>query len=396
MTAPRAASAGPMHVLFTAVAGHGHVNPMVPLARALKGRGHRVTFITGAEMRARVEQLGFDCVAAGPTVTEMQAEALADAGVRAVLATEPWRVAAAIFATRAGAVLRDLDGADLAPDLVVHDAYELAGPVLAAGAGVPWVTHGLGPRWPSFLEDLIGTLVAHLWEAAGVRPLARGGIGHHAYIEICPPAVRADDSVTTGRLVELRPVPLDEPPHRSTLFAGSGCPRIYATLGTFTNDDPDAFQALLTACCGVDAEVVLTVGGVVDPGRLGPLPAGARVERYVPQAQILSDCDLVVCHGGSGTVLAALAHAVPLVIVPQGADQFRNAPFWERSGAAVVVPMDQLSGGTIAAALSAAVEGGPLRVAAGATAATIAAMPAVEAVADEVEALVGFRVAGEA
>lgn len=369
-----------MNVVFTAVPGHGHVNPMVPLARTLAARGHRVTFLTGAEMQARVAQLGFDCVAAGPTLAEMQATTLADPGVRALLATEPWKVAAAIFANRARGVLADLDGIDLSPDVVVHDAYELAGPVLAARAGVAWVTHGLGPRWPSFLEERVGTLVADLW-SGGAPPC--GGIGRHAYVEICPPAVRADDSVATGPMIEARSEPLEEPPHPAAGPRQPGRRRIYATLGTFSNAEPAPFRSLLDALAGVDAGVVMTVGDRVDRHALDPVPRNVVVERYVPQAQTLAGCDLAVCHGGSGTMLAALGRAVPVVIVPQGADQFRNAPFWARSGAAVVVPAVELTATTIDSALSA----GNLRSAAVSTARAIAAMPPVEEVAARVEGL---------
>jgi UDP:flavonoid glycosyltransferase YjiC (YdhE family) len=371
----------PMNVVFTAVPGHGHINPMVPLARTLAAKGHRVTFVTGAEMQVRVTELGFACVAAGPTLEQMQASTLADPGVRASLATEPWKVAAAIFANRAREVLADLDGVDLAPDVVVHDAYELAGPLLAARAGVAWVTHGLGPRWPSYLEDRVGTLLADLWNQGGAPP--RGGVGYHAYVEICPPAVRSDDSVGTDPTIESRSVPLEEPQHPGVPAPTPVRRRIYATLGTFSNAEPAPFRSLLHALAGVEAEAVLTVGDRIDRQALGPVPQNVTVERYVPQAQILAHCDLVVCHGGSGTMLAALGRGIPVVIVPQGADQFRNAPFWARSGAAVVVPAAELSATAIEDALAAA----DLRSAALSTRHAIASMPPVEETADKVERL---------
>lgn len=58
---------------------------------------------------------------------------------------------------------------------------------------------------------------------------------------------------------------------------------------------------------------------------LGPQPPNVHVERYVPQAQLLPHCRLVVSHGGSGSVIGALAHGLPMVVVPIGADQPRNA-----------------------------------------------------------------------
>jgi UDP:flavonoid glycosyltransferase YjiC (YdhE family) len=376
-----------MHAVFTAVPGHGHINPLVPLARALAGRGHSVTVVTGREMKSRVEELGFACVAAGPGIDEMQANALAVPEVRAAGATEPWKVAAAIFGFRAGAVIDDLAGTDLAPDLVVHDTYEMAGPLLAARAGVRWVSHGLGPRWPDYLEHHLGQLLAPLWSEHGCQPLERGGIGHHRYVEICPPTARSGDSVKTDPTIEARPVPLDEPA-TSEAFGPGARPKVYATLGTFSNRDTTAFRTLLGAMEGVEADVLLTVGATVELADLGPIPAHIRVERYVPQAQVIGRCDLVVCHGGSGTMLAALAAGVPAVVVPQGADQFRNAPFWAASGAAMVVPAEELTATSVASALQGSVEGGPLRQAAQAAAADIAAMASPEEVAHRLEALV--------
>lgn len=379
----------PRHIVFTAVPGHGHLYPMVPLARTLSVRGHRVTFVTGAQLQERVRELGFTCLAAGPTLEEMQRRALDDVRTRAFLADAPWKVAAAIFAGRARDMLADLDGLDLEPDLVVHDAYELAGPVLAARASVPWVTHGLGPRWPSYLEERVGMLLAGSWAQVAGPPPPRAGIGRHAYVEICPPVARADDSFCDDPVFECRPEPLDEPPHAAAAAPVSGRRRIYATLGTFTNADPAPFRMLLAVLGAADADVVMTVGDRVDRLDLGPIPSNVQLETYVPQAQILAGCDLVVCHGGSGSVLAALSRSVPLVIVPQGADQFRNAPFWARSGAAVVVGTGDLSPAAIDAALAGSVAGGPLRTAAETAARSIASMPAVEELALHIEALVG-------
>ena len=59
------------------------------------------------------------------------------------------------------------------------------------------------------------------------------------------------------------------------------------------------------------------------------------------QSAELPRCDAVLCHAGTGTTLAALVAGLPLVLVPQGADQFDNARACQRAGAAkVLVPDD--------------------------------------------------------
>lgn len=144
---------------------------------------------------------------------------------------------------------------------------------------------------------------------------------------------------------------------------------------------------MLDLFAGLDADVLLTTGGGVDALDLSPCPANVRVEAYLPQAQVLASVDLVVCHGGSGTVLAALGHGRPVALVAQGADQFRNAPLWARSGAVEVLTPDALTSGAIGDVLAASRPGGALRRAAEATAAAIAAMPSPDLVAEHVERL---------
>ena len=79
---------------------------------------------------------------------------------------------------------------------------------------------------------------------------------------------------------------------------------------------------------------LFTVGRRFDPTPLHPIPENVHIEAWIDQADILDQVDLVVCHGGSGTVLGALAASVPLVIVPVFADQFANAQRIVACGAA--------------------------------------------------------------
>ena len=378
-----------MQVMFTCVPGHGHLNPLVPVARALAARGCDVLFVTGRELVSRVEELGFACSAAGPTLAEMEASALADDEVLAALDTEPWVVAAAIFGGRARPVLEDLDGLPMAPDLVVHDAMEMAGPIIAARSGVRWVTHGLGPRWPSLVEDAMPDFVDEVWRANGLEPVARGGLGHHAFVEICPSVVRSDNRRHDDRIIESRSVPLEEPASQISAFGDNDRPNVYCTLGTFTNSNVEVFRTLLDAFASLELDVLLTTGAGIGRNELGLLPTNVTVEDYVPQAQVLTRADLVVCHGGSGTMLASLGAGVPIFAMPQGADQFVNAPWWARSGAVRVVPAAVLDPGSLAALVESALADQALRAAAAAVAQDIAAMPSPAETADKLLALAG-------
>lgn len=101
---------------------------------------------------------------------------------------------------------------------------------------------------------------------------------------------------------------------------------VYFTLGTeFGLESGDLFDRVLAGLRDLPARVLMTVGRHIDPAEFGPQPDHVRIARYVPQDEVLADCAVVVSHGGSGTVMGALAHGKPMVLTPIGADQPMNA-----------------------------------------------------------------------
>jgi UDP:flavonoid glycosyltransferase YjiC (YdhE family) len=87
----------------------------------------------------------------------------------------------------------------------------------------------------------------------------------------------------------------------------------------------DVYRTALNAVGRLDARVLFTVGRRFDVASLGSVPSHVHVEAWVDQASVLGHADVVVCHGGSGTVLGALGAGVPVVAVPLFADQFENS-----------------------------------------------------------------------
>jgi MGT family glycosyltransferase len=140
----------------------------------------------------------------------------------------------------------------------------------------------------------------------------------------------------------------------------------------------DLFQRVLAGLRELPADVVVTVGHDVDPAELGAQPAHVRVERYLPQAELLPHCDLVVCHGGSGSVLGALAHGLPMLLLPLGADQPLNAARCAALGVARVLDPLEASPAAVREEAALLLEApGPRRAAEGLRD-EIAALPAPE------------------
>ena len=128
---------------------------------------------------------------------------------------------------------------------------------------------------------------------------------------------------------------------------------MYFTLGTVFNlESGDLFVRVLGGLRDLPVNVIVTVGQHIDPTEFGPQPANVRMERYIAQAVILSQCSLMISHGGSGSVSGALAHGRPAVLIPMGADQPLNAARCERLGVARVLDPIGATPGLVRAAVT--------------------------------------------
>ena len=330
-----------MRVLVTSTAGMGHIHPMVPLVRAFACRGHDVLWATPADGGDHVQAAGLPWVAAGPAglAGPLQVrERFPEIGK-----LPPEEIPDLAFGKLFGAIAAPAILAELAPvalewrpDLVVADAAEFAGHIMAAELGVPSVTKGFGPVLPRRRVATIEPEVAPLWRSRGLEPRPFGAAYDHLYLDIYPPSLTTEAGDHIARRQPMRPLSDDGRVDPSAALplpaAPPDSPLVYVTMGTVFSD-VSPMQATLSGLHDLDVRVLVTVGPRVDPSALGPQPPHVRVEQYVPQAALLPHCDAVVSHGGSGTMLASLRHGLPQLVLPQGADQFLNAAALSASGA---------------------------------------------------------------
>jgi len=83
------------------------------------------------------------------------------------------------------------------------------------------------------------------------------------------------------------------------------------------------------------------------PPRPLPAPANARLVEWVSYARTMPRCDVVVCHGGHGTVARALASGCAVVVVPAAGDMNENAARVDWAGVGVRLPWRLLSPATL-------------------------------------------------
>jgi UDP:flavonoid glycosyltransferase YjiC (YdhE family) len=227
---------------------------------------------------------------------------------------------------------------DWRPDVVVHDAAELAAPIAAASVGVPNVCHSFGALIPAERVEAASEAVAPLWQQAGLMPRPWSGCYDHLYLDIYPPSLRPAYGDYIVRRQSLRPIPFSvDLSDASEVFTSivDDRPIVYLTFGTLFNSTSGPFSSALEALAELPVQVVVTVGPRGDPHAFGAQPDNVSVYRYIPQTTILPLCSLVVSHAGSGTFLAALDHGLPQLCLPQAADQFGNAEHGTRAGVAL-------------------------------------------------------------
>jgi UDP:flavonoid glycosyltransferase YjiC (YdhE family) len=227
------------------------------------------------------------------------------------------------------------------PDLVVREPCEYASAVVAHDMGIPNAQVAI-----SLADAEAGSIAA----AAPALEEHRRGLVRELHVS--PYLTRFPASLDNSpfpRTLRFRAPDAVDGHALEDWWRGSAAPLVYATFGTVLGHmsiAADVYRIALMAMTDLDVRVLLTVGHLFDGSALGPMPANVHVEAWVEQAKVLAEADLVVCHGGSGTVFGALAAGVPVVVVPLFADQFENGRRIAARGAGVVIePEPRAAGG---------------------------------------------------
>jgi UDP:flavonoid glycosyltransferase YjiC (YdhE family) len=306
---------------------------MVPLARALEAAGHRVSFATDPGFCGYVRGAGFEAHPAGLDQPEAQARFVAATPGWAEIPPQdrmPFQFPGLFAGARVAPMLHDLESimAGVRPELVIHDTAELAGAIAAEAAGVAHAEHSFGILRPAIVRAVATEILAPIAARLGVVNPGVSGSNGELYLDICPPGIQQPEIADVPNVQRLRPVGFDA--GRDAVLPRwvadlPDQPTVYVTMGTVFNKSVDVFTTVIDGLRDEGVNVIVTVGETGDPALLGPQPDNVHVERFIPQTPLLEHCDVLVSHAGSGATIGALAAGVPMLAVPQGADQFLNA-----------------------------------------------------------------------
>ena len=372
-------SGQPGSYLFSLWDGGGNVPPQLAVARRLVERGRRVRILAPRVLRARIEAAGAEFVplravpehASGSPAGDLMRDWEARTSIGASA-----RVRDRLIIGSALAYARDVFAAieDERPAVVVADYLPLGAYIAAERAGIPLAVlihmiyplpaFGIPPFGQGF-QPATGTLgrardalFARLFRQFYDMRLkelnqARTAMGLSPLSTVLEQVARAD------RLLVMTSAAFDFPAAAlppNVRYVGpqfedpawlepwqlphaDARPLVLVSLSTTYQRQADLMRRIVAALADMPVRALITLGPALH-GETLALPPNAQAEAYAPHLLVCPHADLVVTHGGHGTVMAALKSGVPLVCIPMGRDQADTAARVVWRGAGIRVASD--------------------------------------------------------
>jgi MGT family glycosyltransferase len=330
------------HIAFSTYAAHGHVNPTLPVVAELVRRGHRVTYVVASQFARLVAATGAEVIAYESVVPKSWNTVAIPAKVTGNDMAEAAVVHLSDVLAPLPEVERRLDGDR--PDMWVYDSFGFAlGRLLSRKWGLPAAltatTFVISERCNPYAALAAGMEAPDPGHPALAKhhDLLRSTLDDHGLTGLSNEefANAAEDTVITFVAPEFQPG-ADTFDDRF-VFAGpcigdraegaweppaDGRPVVLVALGSFGYENQAAFyRDALAALTGLDRHVVMSLGGLVKPDDLGPLPPDVEASPWVPQLSVLRHAASFVSHAGMGSVMESLAFGVAPVVVPRTGEQ---------------------------------------------------------------------------
>lgn len=138
----------------------------------------------------------------------------------------------------------------------------------------------------------------------------------------------------------------------------------YISLGTVFNQAVDFYKLCFEAFGNADRPVVMSIGSRTSISDLGVIPEHFIVKNYVPQTEVLQHASLFITHGGMNSTHEGLYYGVPLVVIPQSADQPLIARQVANIGAGISLQMQGLTANQLREAAEQVLSGSSYKTAA--------------------------------
>jgi UDP:flavonoid glycosyltransferase YjiC (YdhE family) len=328
-----------VRVVITTTGSDGHFGPLIPFAEAIRDAGDEVLVATRESSADRVRAAGYEVLPFADAPADERAAIFA--AIRELPIEEAnLRAGTEVFAgldVRA-ALPGVLDVCSAwRPHLVLAEVAEFAGLLAGTHLGLPVVTAGISL---ASTEHRVMDAIHRALDEVRDEHRLEAGAPAAAHFTLAPPLLEDPAAPGPAHIRRFRERDGRTPAPLPDWWDGADAPLVYVTFGSVAPQReffPGLYRAAIDAIASLPVRVLVTVGRDRDPGELGPLPANAHAERWVPQADVLPHAAAMLCHGGFGTVRGALAAGVPVAVLPLFADQPYNARRVAEIGAGIAL-----------------------------------------------------------
>jgi len=325
-------------VLFINGGSEGHINPTIAVVEELISRGEEVVYFSIESFRDRIEKAG----ATMRTIDEQKFIKAFLSGGRTHLLE---RINGLLHTAEIviPSVLEQIKGEHF--DYIIHDSMFGCGRLIAQILNLPAISSCTSfaetkETFDKMLEkqsknipDEIMKPINDEFKKLSLHIKKKYGVEINSYYEVfCNPAPLT--IVYTTRAFQ----PDGEVFNHSYKFVGPSIGSrlqqdtfdlstiksknpIYISLGTVFNRSINFYKLCFEAFGNSEHSVVMSIGKHTSLDDLGTIPPNFLVKQYVPQVEVLKYSKLFITHGGMNSTSEGLYNGVPLIVIPQNADQ---------------------------------------------------------------------------
>lgn len=333
---------------------HAHINPTLPVVQELIARGDQVVYYLTEKYREAIE-------ATGATFHSYQSILEQPAG-KVQEESNPLALPMLMVDECASVMSQILESVrSEAPDCLIYNPMSVSGRFIAQLLGIPAVisraffapheknlrSYQFGKKDPAF-EERLRSSMEQLCSRYPIEPFDVVSMFLHKEalnIVYVPRSFQpygeafGPEYVFVGPSIGLHCATADFPFEQ----LDSTQPLIYITLGTVANNNPEFFNMCFAAFAEHPWQVVITTGRPLEQLNLSTPPKNVLVRSYVPQFEILQQAALCIHHGGMATIMDCLFLGIPMIAIPQAANQQPNARRIAETGLGVLLEKGSVS-----------------------------------------------------
>ncbi len=320
-------------IVFFGIPAHGHTNPTLGVVKELVSRGHQVWYYSYSMLREEIESAGATFLPCDDGMEQkLSAEDSARLGKDLAFSTK-----ILVDTTLALDEKVCWELAEQKPDCIVADSMALWGKAVARKLGIPFVSSTTTFAFNQHSARIMKQGFGDLWKMLLAMPkankqvkrLREKGYPVRNILDIIGNDENTDTIVYTSPEFQ----PCSETFSEKYAFVGPVLrdtaekiekkreKLIYLSMGTVDNDRMNFYKDCISAFQDTDYQVIFSVGNLVSMDEFGELPENISVFSKVDQIAVLEQADVFVSHCGMNSVSESLYFAVPLVMVPQTAEQ---------------------------------------------------------------------------